>query len=208
MRRTATVANDTDLWTDFKRQSIQQAVIRLMCRDGMRSVTMERVAHETGIAKGTVYLHYRDKQELLDSVKDSSLAPLTEKLDEIFTSTASPVRKLQTFATRYLGYFDDKRDLFRILLYEREVTQVQGSRFQTDRYRHLLDGVARIVRDGMRQHIFRDVDAQNVAAMFLESNIAILNQRLLTPKPAPVEDDAAMVSELFVRGLKRPRSAK
>jgi len=37
MARTATATNDTDLWTDFKRQSIQQAVIRLMCRDGMRS---------------------------------------------------------------------------------------------------------------------------------------------------------------------------
>ena len=27
-----------------------------------------RVAQETGIAKGTVYLHYRDKQELLDEI--------------------------------------------------------------------------------------------------------------------------------------------
>src|SRR6266511_2098468 len=77
MRATST------LWQDFKRQSIQEAVIQLMCREGLGSVTMERVAQEVGIAKGTVYLHYRDKQELLDAVKESSLDPLTAKLEQI-----------------------------------------------------------------------------------------------------------------------------
>ena len=51
----------TTLWQDFKRQSIQEAVIQLMCREGLGSVTMERVAQEVGIAKGTVYLHYRTR---------------------------------------------------------------------------------------------------------------------------------------------------
>src|SRR5467141_4035704 len=68
-----------ELWQSFKRQSIQEAVIRLMCREGLDSVTMERVAKEVGIAKGTVYLHYHDKKELLDAVKESSLSPLTAK---------------------------------------------------------------------------------------------------------------------------------
>src|ERR1700682_77343 len=101
------VKDDDALWQSYKRQSIQQAVIRLMCREGLKSVTMERVAQEVGIAKGTVYLHYRDKQALLDDVKESSLAPVTAKLDEIFASDSSPERKLQAYSLRYLGYFDE-----------------------------------------------------------------------------------------------------
>jgi AcrR family transcriptional regulator len=193
----------SDLWNEGKRQSIQQAVIRLMCREGLRSVTMERVAQETGIAKGTVYLHYRDKQELLDAVKESSLAPLTEKLHEILGSTASPERKLRAFVLRYLTYFDEKRDLFRILLYEREVTRVMGERYQTDRYRNLIDGTARVIREGMRKRLFRSVDARHVAAMFIESTIALVNQRLLDESPRPVEDDAGLVVDIFLAGLTR-----
>src|SRR5438105_13042214 len=102
------------LWESFKRQGIQHAVVRLMCREGLKSVTMDRVAQEAGIAKGTVYLHYRDKQELLDEVKESSLAPVIEKLDDIFKSTATPQRKLQQYSLRYLTYFDERRELFRI----------------------------------------------------------------------------------------------
>jgi AcrR family transcriptional regulator len=197
-------ANDS-LWQAHKRQSIQEAVIRLMCREGLKSVTMERVAQEVGIAKGTVYLHYRDKQELLDAVKESSLAPLRERLDEILrTRGMSAERKLHSYATRYLSYFDERRDLFRILLYEREVTRVQNSRYSADTYKHRLDEVARVFREGIRDGSFREVDPHRVAAMFVEANVAIVNQRLLREKPAAVEEDASLIIDTFLRGLNLP----
>jgi TetR/AcrR family transcriptional regulator, fatty acid metabolism regulator protein len=196
------VKDDGALWQSYKRQSIQQAVIRLMCREGLKSVTMERVAQEVGIAKGTVYLHYRDKQALLDDVKESSLAPVTAKMDEIFASDSSPERKLQAYTLRYLGYFDERRDLFRILLYEREVVRVHGSRYRGDRYRHLVEEVTKVIEQGMRAASFRKVDARGVASMFVEANFAMLNQRLLTERPRPVEEDAETISDLFIRGLR------
>jgi AcrR family transcriptional regulator len=194
--------DDDVLWQNYKRQSIQQAVINVMCRDGLKNVTMERVAQEVGIAKGTVYLHYRDKQQLLDDVKESALAPMIAKLDEIFASDSVPERKLQAYCLRYLGYFDERRELFRILLYERETVRVQGSRYRSDRYRHLVEEVAKIIDDGMKRGAFRRVDANLIASMFVESNFAMLNQRLLTEKPRPVEDDAETISDLFLRGLR------
>jgi AcrR family transcriptional regulator len=194
--------DDDALWQNYKRQSIQQAVIRLMCRDGLKSVTMERVAQETGIAKGTVYLHYRDKQQLLDDVKESALAPMIAKVDEVFAGESSPERKLQAYSLRYLSYFDEHRELFRILLYEREVVRVQHSRYRGDRYKHLVEEVAKVIDEGMRDGSFRPVDTQHVAAMFVESNFAMLNQRLITDKPRPVEDDADTITDLFLRGLR------
>ena len=192
-----------DLWQSFKRQGIQQAVIQLMCRAGLPSVTMDRVAQEAGIAKGTIYLHYKDKQELLEDVKNSSLDPMVTRMDEVFASDASPDRKLRTYSLRYLQYFDERRDLFRILLYEREVTRVQSSRFQGNRYRHLVEQAARAIREGVKKRIFRMVDERSVAVMFVEANLAIMNQRLLTESPRPVEDDAQIISDLFLRGLAR-----
>lgn len=192
-----------DLWQSFKRQSIQQAVIQLMCREGLPSVTMDRVAQEAGIAKGTIYLHYKDKQELLDDVKNSSLDPMVTRMDEVFASDASPDRKLQTYSQRYLQYFDERRDLFRILLYEREVVRVQSSRYQGNRYKHLVDQTARAIREGVKKRIFREVDDGSIAVMFVEANVAVMNQRLMTDPPRPVEDDAGIIADLFLTGLAR-----
>src|SRR6185369_8879002 len=190
-------------WQDLKRESIQQAVIRLMCREGLKSVTMDRVAQEVGIAKGTVYLHYHDKQELLDSVKDAALTPMVEEMDAILRGDAPPDRKLHEYSLRYLAYFEERRDLFRILLYEREVTRVWGSRYQSDRYRRLAEAVSRVIREAIKKEIFREVDAQAAAALFVESNMAMMNQRMLSTHPNPVEDDAGLVSSIFIRGLKK-----
>ena len=196
----------TTLWQDFKRQSIQEAVIQLMCREGLDAVTMERVAQEVGIAKGTVYLHYRDKQTLLEAVKDSALTPLIERLDQLFDSDLDPLRKLEAYSLRYLGYFDEHRDLFRILIYEREVTRASGQRFRGDRYRRLVERTARLVRDGIDGGVFRDVDPGKAAAMFVEANFAIMNQRLRGGGDTPVEDDARLISDIFLRGLVKRRS--
>ncbi len=194
-------AEPHNLWETHKRKSIQDAVIRIMCRDGLRSVTMERVAQEVGIAKGTVYLHYRDKQQLLDDVKDSSLEPLRAKLEEVVRSSDSAERKLHIYSLRYLTYFEEARDLFRILLYEREVTRVQSGRYQSDRYRRNVERVATVIAAGIREKTFRAVDPKLVAAMFVDSIVAIVNQRLLSDQPAPVEEDAALIADVFVRGI-------
>ena len=201
MPRPEKSSKPADLWNELKRQSIQQAVIRLMERDGLKGVTMERVAQETGIAKGTVYLHYRDKQDLLEAVKESSLDPLTRQLHEILRGSASPEHKLRALVLCYLGYFDENRDLFRILLYEREVTRVTGDRYQNDRYRNLIDGTARVIREGMRKRVFRSVDARHVAAMFIESTVGLMNQRLMDESPRSVNADAELVADIFLAGL-------
>jgi AcrR family transcriptional regulator len=191
-----------NLWEAHKRQSIQDAVVRLMCREGVGAVTMERVAQEVGIAKGTVYLHYETKQHLLEAVKESSLEPLRQKIEEILAGAGTPEKKLKAVPLRYLTYFDERRDLFRILLYDREAP-ARGGRYQSKRYRMLVDEMARVIGEGTKSGVFREVDTHSVAAMFLDSNIALVNHRLLTETPAPVEDDAALVSDIFLRGLKR-----
>jgi len=202
--RTSAVAKP-NLWQEFKRQSIQEAVIQLMCREGLQSVTMERVAQEVGIAKGTVYLHYRDKQELLDAVKDSALDPMMSKIEEVLTSDLPPNRKLEAYSLRYIGYFDEHRDLFRILLYEREVTRAQAQRYRAPRYRRLVAWVTSVVADGIAAGVFRDVSPEKAAAMFVESNFALMSQRLLSSETAPVEEDARLISDLFLRGIRMGR---
>jgi TetR/AcrR family fatty acid metabolism transcriptional regulator len=190
-------------WESYKRQAIQEAVIRLICREGLKSVTMERVAQETGIAKGTIYLYYRDKQDLLDEVKSSSVAPMMKAVEEILRGDDPPDRRLRSFALAYLRYFDEHRDLFRVLIYEREVVRVQGSRYQSDRYRRLLESTAQVIDQAVRDGVFREVNPHVVAAMFVESMFSVMNQRLRSEKPAPVEEDAALLGDVFIHGLER-----
>lgn len=64
---------DTFLWPEedakqrSKRQSILTAAAELFVRQGYRKTSVDQVANSAGVAKGTVYLYYRNKAELVCS---------------------------------------------------------------------------------------------------------------------------------------------
>jgi hypothetical protein len=41
--------------------------------------------------------------------------------------------------------------------------------------------------------------------MFIESMYALMNQRLRSDKPAPVEQDANLIGDLFIHGLEKKK---
>ncbi len=113
-------------WEAMTRQAIQDAVARLVARRGTHALTMEQVASEAGVAKGTLYLHFKNKQDLMDSVKASSLEPLLQESEEILESSLGPREKIEQVMARRFSYFDQHRELFRFLLEDRQVAQLQA----------------------------------------------------------------------------------
>ncbi len=83
--------------------------------------------------------------------------------------------------------------------------RVQGSRYRSDRYRRLVTVTSQAIAEGVESGLFRVVDPHKVAAMFVDSMIAVMNQRLLSDKPAVVEDDAELIAALFNQGLEKKK---
>ncbi|MEU8685797.1 TetR/AcrR family transcriptional regulator [Streptomyces sp. NPDC048611] len=54
---------------DVRRRQILDAVAALLLEDGYESLTVARVAARAGVAKGTVYLYFASKQELLAALQ-------------------------------------------------------------------------------------------------------------------------------------------
>jgi AcrR family transcriptional regulator len=63
-----------------KRRRIIEAAWRLALRNGLRATTMEALAREAGVAKGTLYAHFPDK----DAVFDGAVADLLVELAAAF----------------------------------------------------------------------------------------------------------------------------
>jgi len=65
------------------RDAILDATNRLLARFGYRKMTVEDIAAEAGIGKGTVYLHFSSKEEVVLSHVDRLVDRLKERLREI-----------------------------------------------------------------------------------------------------------------------------
>ncbi|MBW2675250.1 MAG: TetR/AcrR family transcriptional regulator [Deltaproteobacteria bacterium] len=185
------------------RRGILDAAVGLLTRDGIHGLTMERVATEAGVAKGTLYVYFKNKEEILDATLDASFDPLIRELSALLDDGHAPDRKLAEFSLCHLRFFDKHRDLIRVLFYDRERIHSEKNHYADTRYRTFVDRVADVLEEGVRQGLFSPLDSMKVAAMFIEANMGMVMQRIHDGVSGDVERDAQQITDLFMRGLKR-----
>ncbi|HEX5873026.1 MAG TPA: TetR/AcrR family transcriptional regulator [Pyrinomonadaceae bacterium] len=89
------------------KDSILDATDRLLARYGYRKMTVEDIAIEAGIGKGTIYLHFSSKEEVVLSHVDRIVDRLKDRLREIARSDAPAAERLRSMLlTRVLFRFD------------------------------------------------------------------------------------------------------
>ncbi len=176
-------------------------MIRILSREGSAALTMDRVAAEAGLAKGSLYLHFRNKKQLLTAVKDDALRPMWEELFAVIDGPLGPAEKLERFVARHLGYFDEHRELFRVLLWDRQIAETTLRRQQSHPFRGYVERVARLFEEGARAGLFRPADPQRLAAMLVEADIVTIGRRFANAAPGPAEADARFVVDLFLNGV-------
>ncbi len=77
------------------RDAILDATDRLLARYGYKKMTIDDLAKEVGIGKGSVYLHFESKQEIALSHIDRIVERLKASLHTTAQSKASPEKKLR-----------------------------------------------------------------------------------------------------------------
>jgi TetR/AcrR family transcriptional regulator, fatty acid metabolism regulator protein len=89
------------------RAIILDGVDRLLARYGYQKMTMEDIAREAGLAKGTLYAYFSSKEEMALATIDRPIGLLIEELRKIAHSTGTPADRLERMLTcRVLFLFD------------------------------------------------------------------------------------------------------
>jgi AcrR family transcriptional regulator len=189
-------------WKSLMKEALHQAVVKILAEDGPQGLTMDRVTQEAGISKGTLYNYFKDKQELLQYVVQSSFEPMEQENEKIFVSDLTPPQKLEEFAVRTLSYFDKHRDFFRVLL-DPELSGTRMHPERKNRHQKLISKVSVVFEEGIKGGYFRPGPPMKLAAMFVMScaSMTMGRLRLWTEDQGPIEDDARLVINVFFSGV-------
>lgn len=95
---------------DAKRRSILEAARRLLVERGYADIALDDVAQAAGVAKGTLFLHYQNKDELFFAVFSDLVESLRLELDVLGKTGLGGKELLAALARVLLGHFDRHRD--------------------------------------------------------------------------------------------------
>lgn len=94
-----------------KELEILNAATRVLAAGGFDAFTLDQVARETGVAKGTLFLYFRNKEELVLAVFLAMAESLGSTLAAVAASGLPPEELLRKTVLALLEHFDKKRDI-------------------------------------------------------------------------------------------------
>ena len=86
------------------RQQILDAARELLIRDGYDQLSMRRVAERIDYSPTAIYLHFKDKQELVSSLCDESFGKLVHELETLAEEYPDPLVRLRKGMERYIAF--------------------------------------------------------------------------------------------------------
>ena len=100
---------------DETRRRLLAAGAALFARRGLHRITSHEVARAAGVAAGTFYLHFADKETLLREVVFQAVRGLRERLDGVGRRGLPPAAAVRARAEELLGFAEENRELVRVL---------------------------------------------------------------------------------------------
>lgn len=90
---------------DERPREICAAALDVFAEKGFAAAKLDEIARRAGVSKGTLYLYFRDKQELFRAVVRSAVVPNMEALTAGITQTNLPFAQT---VSEFLAQFADK----------------------------------------------------------------------------------------------------
>lgn len=190
------------------RELILDAADRLLARYGYKKMTMDDLAVEVGIGKGTLYLHFSSKEEIALARVDRIVDQLNGRLREIANShAASTTRIRRMLLERVIFRFDSVRhyteSLSDVLAAIRPALMIRHQAH----FKQEAEIFAEVLKEGRRddEMVFRDADA-TARALIVATNALLpysLSPRELGHRK-DVEAEITRIADLLVNGLKSP----
>ncbi len=145
------------------------AAALVFARKGYAEATVEDIAGELGILKGSLYHHVRSKSELLYEVVREPVREMVDSLEQIVTTQAPADQRLDEFVRMHVATLIRHFPNLSVYLQERFGAEAPADSIRqlSRRYQTLVE---LLVTDGIGQGVFRaDVEPRLVASTLLGS---------------------------------------
>jgi len=130
---------------EVRRAQILDAAARVFVEKGPSAATMDDVAAEAGVAKGTIYLYFDSKEQLLRSLGNRYTEELVQRSGELLEEDGpgSLLERLYAFLQELIDFHFAERELHRLLFHGGAVSEAEAMRVLRELLRSFIQrGVA------------------------------------------------------------------
>jgi AcrR family transcriptional regulator len=187
---------------EFRRSQILDAARDRFVRRGVADTTVDHIARAAHVAKGTVYLYYRSKDEILRQVLESDLNELRDVTLPAIQAPGTIDARLERYVRATLEFFERKRDFIDHCQLEMSPDVRKKVRTALGHiYKAQVDAWQTVLADAVSEHVVSVADTGRAAGVIVSLARGLALQRLAGWSDDTIDAAAARASRLFWKGL-------
>ncbi len=191
-----------------KYEAILRAAIKVFARSGFFNAKVADVAREAGVADGTVYLYFKNKDDILVSIFNHVMDEALERGRRNLAEVEEPVEKLKKIVSAHLDRLGRDRDLAIVFQVELRSSTKFMEQFSATKLTEYLDLIRSVVEEGQRRGVFRkELKTKLVAKVLFGALDEMATNWVLSRKRYSLVSTAAPVIDLFLNGVAADRGS-
>ncbi len=187
-----------------KYQKIIQAATRVFASKGFYNAKVSDVAKEAEVADGTIYLYFKNKDDILISIFEESMDRFIKSAYAKLEGVKDPITKLQYFIELHLELVEENQDVAQVLQIELRQSTKFMKEYAAQKFMDYLSIISDAIEEGQKQGLFKkQIQASIVKrAIFGAVDEMALEWVLMKKKKYTLKQVAEQISLMLVEGLK------
>ena len=191
-----------------KKNDILEAALKLFAEKSFHEVTVDEIADRVGLSKGTLYLYFKNKDDLFVSIIQEKTQIFYNHLEAAVLCEKPFIDCLTRFVSTYLSFFQEHEPYFKILHSEKSRMSMDEHyrlhNWAKQSFQIFSEMTNKLMNYGKQQGVVRDIDTapmakalQGILNSFTFTNIFYQNE-------IPLEQYTQQIVDLFLHGVAGP----
>lgn len=104
------------------REALIEEGIRIINESGEDALSLRKVASACNVSHAAPYAHFKDKDELIEAIKESVTEQLMAEMEDAVKAAANSETAIVGMGKRYVSFFRGKPDYFKFLFGRQNIT--------------------------------------------------------------------------------------
>lgn len=180
------------------REAILHSAAKLFARKPYHEVLMDDVAESIGVAKGTIYRYFPNKEELFGALALHYLEMIGHDMGELAAKNAPPLERLRAMLGRFVEIVQENSDFFKVM--QRHECELWARKYSDLLQRRTVfrDHFASVIVEAQEDRwLDESFDPKTMADMLLGMIRNVM--QFTVPRP-PQEEVTALAMRIFLKG--------
>jgi len=184
---------------------IIRASYKTFSKKGLFRATLDEIAKEADVGKGTIYYHFKNKLDLVAYLTKKSIDDLLGYCKREIAGIEDPHEVIEKLVNAHFTFFEKKRALFNVLFFIRGALHKDFENRYTQKmqsnYKKYISFLADVLDDGIKKGVFRPLNSANQAYVFHGIIIGFISQWIINERKGAFADKTGVISATFLRGI-------